>query len=305
MIGQDRRRTDSLNRRPICFAPTAPSAAIGRRSIETEDFRDEGARRFWDDFSPPYFGFKPGPQDTYHWNSETFCTRRGDGIGTTARIGFRTPIRRTPKWSGYCFDLFLRFECRRPAAIERDVPSERQSRRRAAAEGDLFHASRDAERKPDIHILGHWTYPADTKKTIYVISNTKPVELFLNGKSLGSAAEPEDGYIFAFPDIAFSFGTLTAVGGSGDATCKHELTTAGPADANQADANVRTSGISGRRPGCGASLISKLLTRKAGAARRTMNGLISLRRTRRFARRVQQRQDKFDEQSVCEHRMRN
>ena len=32
--------------------------------IETEDFRDEGARRFWDDYSPPYFGFKKGPNDT-------------------------------------------------------------------------------------------------------------------------------------------------------------------------------------------------------------------------------------------------
>ena len=41
--------------------------------IETEDFRDEGARRFWDDFSPPYFGFKKGPMDTYGWNSETFA----------------------------------------------------------------------------------------------------------------------------------------------------------------------------------------------------------------------------------------
>ena len=33
--------------------------------IETEDFRDEGARRFWDDYSPPHFGFKKGPNDTY------------------------------------------------------------------------------------------------------------------------------------------------------------------------------------------------------------------------------------------------
>ena len=28
--------------------------------IETEDFRDEGARGIWDDFSPPHFGFKKG-----------------------------------------------------------------------------------------------------------------------------------------------------------------------------------------------------------------------------------------------------
>ena len=39
--------------------------------------------------------------------------------------------------------------------------------------------------KPDLHILGHWTYPANTSKTMYVISNTRTVELLLNGKSLG------------------------------------------------------------------------------------------------------------------------
>jgi beta-galactosidase len=38
--------------------------------------------------------------------------------------------------------------------------------------------------KPDIHILGHWSYPAKkTVKTIYVIANTQSVELFVNGKS--------------------------------------------------------------------------------------------------------------------------
>src|SRR5664279_1378728 len=41
--------------------------------IETEDFREEGARRFWDDFSPPYFGFKKGPNDTWNHNSETLA----------------------------------------------------------------------------------------------------------------------------------------------------------------------------------------------------------------------------------------
>ncbi len=44
--------------------------------IETEDFRDEAARRFWDDYSPPHFGFKPGPNDTYHWNSRNILPRR-------------------------------------------------------------------------------------------------------------------------------------------------------------------------------------------------------------------------------------
>ena len=39
---------------------------------------------------------------------------------------------------------------------------------------------------PQVHIIGHWTYPAGTKKTVYVASNCQDVELFVNGKSLGS-----------------------------------------------------------------------------------------------------------------------
>jgi len=40
-------------------------------------------------------------------------------------------------------------------------------------------------RDPQVHIIGHWTYSAGTKKTVYVACNRKSVELFVNGKSLG------------------------------------------------------------------------------------------------------------------------
>jgi beta-galactosidase len=84
--------------------------------------------------------------------------------------------------------------------------------------------------KPDIHILGHWTYPADTTKTIYVIANTQSVELLLNGKRIGLNATPTDGFIFAFPKIDFRPGTLKAIGRNDEKVCcEHELKTAGPA----------------------------------------------------------------------------
>ena len=118
--------------------------------------------------------------------------------------------------------------------------------------------------QPDLHILGHWNYPPEqpatpeepaipgrpaaqgrppmpdipavpaqpvhkTAKTIYVVANTESVELFLNGKSLGVNAKPENGYVFAFPDIAFVPGTLKAVGRNGaKVAAGQELTTAGP-----------------------------------------------------------------------------
>ena len=65
-------------------------------------------------------------------------------------------------------------------------------------------------------------------KTVYVVANTESVELFLNGKSLGVNAKPENGYVFAFPDIAFVPGSLKASGkNSGKIVVTQELATAG------------------------------------------------------------------------------
>ena len=69
--------------------------------IETEDFRDEAARRFWDDFSPPHFGFKPGPNDTYHWNSETFCLAAAARYHAYSINRISNPDPAHAKWSGY------------------------------------------------------------------------------------------------------------------------------------------------------------------------------------------------------------
>ena len=45
--------------------------------------------------------------------------------------------------------------------------------------------------KPMVHILGHWTWPGAQHKTrsVKVFSNAREVELFLNGKSLGSKSD--------------------------------------------------------------------------------------------------------------------
>lgn len=55
----------------------------------------------------------------------------------------------------------------------------------------VFYMSRVMQNdQPDLHIIGHWTYPANTTKTIYVAAtHCDQVELFLNGKSLGVKKE--------------------------------------------------------------------------------------------------------------------
>jgi len=90
--------------------------------------------------------------------------------------------------------------------------------------------------KPDIHIIGHWSYPltqpdgSKTAKTINVVANNVDgVELFVNGVSQGKLTTPENGYLYAFPNIAFAPGSIKAVGYQGKAVvATHELRTAGP-----------------------------------------------------------------------------
>ena len=225
--------------------------------IETEDFRDEGARRFWDDSSPPYFGFKPGPNDTYHWNSETFALAAANRYWGywSNRISNTDPAH--AKWSGYASIYFS----------DSNADGRQQSSEVARASGkvdavrlpkEIYFAHRVMQNaKPDIHILGHWTYPANTRKTVYVIANTQAVELFLNGKSLGKVSTPEDGYVFAFPDVKWEAGTLQAVGYNDDQeVCRHELATAGPAKRMRLTPILGPKRLAGRWPrrgagGCG------------------------------------------------------
>ena len=229
MIGQDP-RTDALKSPSQLFRAYSAERRDRAPLIETEDFRDEGARRFWDDSSPPYFGFKPGPNDTYHWNSETFALAAAKRYWDywSNRISNSDPAH--AKWSGYASIYFS----------DSNADGRQQSSEVARCSGkvdavrlpkEIYYASRVMQNpQPDIHILGHWTYPADKQKTVYVIANTNSVELLLNGKSIGKSDKPEDGYVFAFPKVKWEAGSLQALGfNQGVSECHDELKTAGPA----------------------------------------------------------------------------
>jgi beta-galactosidase len=201
--------------------------------IETEDFRDEAARRFWDDYSPPHFGFKPGPNDTYHWNSETFCLAAAERYWAywSNRISNTDP--RHAKWAGYASIYFCdsnadgRQDSSEVARVSGKVDGVRLPK-------EIYFASRVMQSAtPDIHIVGHWTYPAGTKKTMYVFANhCDAVELSLDDHAIGKVTRATNGYVYAFPDVAWRPGTLKAVGyAGGKVVCEHELTTAGPATA--------------------------------------------------------------------------
>jgi beta-galactosidase len=262
MIGQDA-KTDKVSGDDIFRG-----YSIARRDkaplIETEDFRDEAGRNIWDAYSPPHFGFKPkivegaggrpGPGgDTWHWNSETFCLAAAVRYTSyvSNRIDNTDPAH--SKWSAYSSIYFSDSDAdgRQQGSYVERVSGKVDGVRLPK---ELFYVSRVMQNeKPDLHIIGHWTYPQGTKKTIYVAaSHCDKVELFVNGKSLGVQTKPckfvdtfkqdtpdpdasegqNTGFIYAFPDVTFNPGTIKAVASkAGKVVAQHEIQTAGDAKA--------------------------------------------------------------------------
>jgi beta-galactosidase len=240
--------------------------SISRRDkaplIETEDFRDEAARGIWDDYSPPHFGFKPhvAPRqangrpglggDTYHWNSESFALAGAVRYTSYVENRIDNPDPAHSRWSAYSSIYFTDSDAdgRQDASEVLRVSGKVDGVRLPK---ELFFVSRVMQSaSPDIHIIGHWTYPSGTVKTVYVAaSHCDQVELFLNGKSLGVATKPgvfvdtynggrvpgsellqnmSMGVVYSFPGVAFAPGTLRAVATkAGQVVAQQELKTAG------------------------------------------------------------------------------
>jgi hypothetical protein len=64
---------------------------------------------------------------------------------------------------------------------------------------------------PRIHIIGHWNYKEGIVKPVYVVSSAEKVELFLNGTSLGYGNRDHH-FLYTFENVAFAAGKLEAVG---------------------------------------------------------------------------------------------
>ncbi|HVM61297.1 MAG TPA: DUF4982 domain-containing protein [Verrucomicrobiae bacterium] len=169
--------------------------------VEGEYDREESPRRVWDDFSPPEFGYPEAKGQTYDLTSEQFAVNE---VGQYVRkIG-------APSHCGGGNWLFsdTTSGCRNTAEVDRasgEVDGVRLPKEAYYVCQTIFRSD------PQIHIIGHWTYPAGTKKTVYVASNCQDVELRVNGKSLGHGTS-SDRYLFHFPDVAWEPGEIEAVG---------------------------------------------------------------------------------------------
>jgi beta-galactosidase len=168
--------------------------------VEGEYDREESPRRVWDDFSPPNFGYPEAKGQTYQLNSEQYAVN---------------------EVAEYVTKLGKPYHCGGANWIFSDSTSGGRLAcevTRASGEVDGARLPKEAyyvcqtmfRNDPQVRIIGHWTYPANTRKTVYVASNGDDVELFLNGQSLGHG-KVSNYYLFTFPDVTWAPGELKAV----------------------------------------------------------------------------------------------
>ncbi len=186
--------------------------------VEGEYDREESPRRVWDDDSPPDFGYPQAKGQTYDLTSEQYAVNEVsqylDKVGAPNHCGGGNWIFSDSTSGG-----------RDTAEVDRasgEVDGVRLPKQAYYVCQTMFRSD------PQVHIIGHWNYPAGTRKTVYVTSNCQKVELFVNGKSPGQG-ERSDRYLFAFPNVVWQPGEIEAVASNDGVTVATNLIrTAGP-----------------------------------------------------------------------------
>lgn len=168
--------------------------------VEGEYNREESPRRVWDDFSPPNFGYPEAKGQTYQLTSEQFAVNQVKQY--VGKLG-------APDHGGGANWIFSDTTSGGRVGVEVARASGEVDGVRLPKEA--YHVLATLWRDgPQVHIVGHWNYPANTRKTVYVVANGDEVELFVNGRPVGRR-QPTDGFLFAFPDVAFESGEIKAV----------------------------------------------------------------------------------------------
>ncbi|MBO5663721.1 MAG: DUF4982 domain-containing protein [Bacteroidales bacterium] len=181
--------------------------------------RNEGLRKYWDNYSYPYHKdgdgplYKGEPAPDYNMNMDSYVLE-------TVR-----------RWYDY-------WECR-PGTGRRvssgganiifsdtNTHHRGESNYRTSGEVDAMRIPKDAFFAHQVmwggwvnienkyyqqHIVGHWNYEPGTVKDVFVVSNAERVELFINGISQGFGQRSYQ-FLFTFKDIKFQPGNITAIG---------------------------------------------------------------------------------------------
>ncbi|MBE8722240.1 sugar-binding domain-containing protein [Sphingobacterium pedocola] len=191
--------------------------------IATEYMRDEGLRKYWDEYTYPYH--KDGEGPLYKGNDASDYNRNQDSHAVEA----------VKRWWEYWTvrpGTGKRVSSGGVNIIFSDSNTHYRGKEnyRRSGEVDAMRIPKDAfyahqvmwngwvETDPTgLHIVGHWNYMPEVKKDIFVIAAGEKVELFINGVSQGFG-ERSYNFLFTFSDIAFQTGELSAKSYAEDGT---------------------------------------------------------------------------------------
>ena len=196
--------------------------------------RDEGSRKYWDDYSAPFHKDGVGPlhngQDAsgYNRNMESHAV---ENVKRWNEFWKERPGTGTRVSAGGVNIVFS----------ETNTHHRGEENYRRSGEVDALRLKKQnfyahkvmwdgwvVPEKAGIHIIGHWNYERGVTKDVYVISSAEKVELKINGKSLGFG-ERSEGFVFTFKNVTFQPGNILAGGYDldGKQTCSMQITTAG------------------------------------------------------------------------------
>ena len=191
--------------------------------------RDEGLRKYWDEQSYPYHKegdgplYRNAPALDYNHNMDAFA------------------IEMVRRWYDYYMErpgTGTRVSSGGVKIVFSDTNTHHrgESNYRTSGVTDAMRIPKDAyyvhqvmwngwvePEKQQTYIIGHWNYPENTTKNVYVVSTANDVELFLNGKSLGHGKQSYR-YLYTFENVTYEPGKLEAVAADGS---RYQLETAG------------------------------------------------------------------------------
>ena len=179
--------------------------------------RDEGLRKYWDNYSYPFHQegdgplYRGNPAPDYNHNMDEFAVEM---VRRWYDYWMERPGTGTRVSSGGVKIVFS----------DTNTHHRGESNFRMSGVTDAMRIPKDAffvhqvmwngwvePEKEQTYIVGHWNYPEGTVKPVYVVSTADEVELFLNGRSLGKGRQ-EYRFLHVFDSVRYEKGTLEAVG---------------------------------------------------------------------------------------------
>ncbi|HWB92068.1 MAG TPA: DUF4982 domain-containing protein, partial [Puia sp.] len=208
--------------------------SAGKPLWEMEYSRDEGLRKYWDNYSPPFH--KDGDGPLYRGEDASIYNRNQDSHAIEDVARWYDYWRERPgtgtRVSAGGVNIIFSASNTHYRGAENYRRSGEVDALRIPKDGFYAHQVMwdgwvDVE-KPRIHIIGHWNYAPGVKKDIYVVSSADKVQLFVNGKSLGWGQQKYR-FLYTFKDVQWKPGTISAIGydSAGHRLCRDSHTTAG------------------------------------------------------------------------------